>query len=125
MYLGIDLLIKPNKREFALLEANAFGDYLPRLTHNGHSTYEAELVAIANRKSKSCFELRTMLGVLHDIVMITLMLLGTMWQQKRSSMGPLRFYLRSFRRGGKRGIPQVISLTLRMQLTLPVFGQRR
>jgi len=41
--LGIDVLVLPCQRRFALLEANAFGDYLPGLLHEGESTYEAEL----------------------------------------------------------------------------------
>ena len=41
--LGLDVLIRPGRRRFALLEANAFGDYLPRLMHAGQSVYEAEL----------------------------------------------------------------------------------
>lgn len=43
--LGLDVLIRPCRRRFALLEANAFGDYLPGLMHRGESTYEAELGA--------------------------------------------------------------------------------
>lgn len=43
--VGIDLLVRPSRTEFALLEANAFGDYLPGLTCAGMSTYEAELRA--------------------------------------------------------------------------------
>ena len=38
--LGIDLLVRPCRRRFAVLEANAFGDYLPGLLHAGRSTYE-------------------------------------------------------------------------------------
>ena len=43
--LGIDLLVRPGGKKFALLEANAFGDNLPGLLFNGQSTYEAELHA--------------------------------------------------------------------------------
>jgi glutathione synthase/RimK-type ligase-like ATP-grasp enzyme len=42
--VGLDVLVHPGGREFSLLEANAFGDYLPGLTHRGLSTYEAQLV---------------------------------------------------------------------------------
>jgi hypothetical protein len=41
--LGLDVFVRPCRRRFALLEANAFGDYLPGLTYRGQSTYEAEL----------------------------------------------------------------------------------
>jgi len=41
--LGLDVLPRPGCRKFALLEANAFGDFLPRLQHGGLTTYEAEL----------------------------------------------------------------------------------
>lgn len=43
--LGVDLLVRPGRGRFALLEANSFGDYLPGLEHDGMSTYEAELRA--------------------------------------------------------------------------------
>jgi len=39
--LGIDVLVRPCRRRFAVLEANAFGDNLPGLLHDGRSTYEA------------------------------------------------------------------------------------
>jgi hypothetical protein len=48
LVLGIDLLVRPSFQRFALLEANAFGDYLPGLFHRGESTYEAALRAIAS-----------------------------------------------------------------------------
>lgn len=41
--LGIDVLVRPGGKEFALLEANAFGDYLPGLLHHGLSTWDAEV----------------------------------------------------------------------------------
>jgi hypothetical protein len=41
--LGLDLLVRPSRRRFVMLEANAFGDYLPKLEFEGASTYEAEL----------------------------------------------------------------------------------
>ena len=41
--LGLDVLVSPGCREFTLLEANAFGDYLPGLTDQGQSVYEAQL----------------------------------------------------------------------------------
>jgi hypothetical protein len=46
LYVGIDLLVRPDRRSFALLEANAFGDLLPGLLHRGQDTYEAELAAL-------------------------------------------------------------------------------
>lgn len=44
--LGIDIVVSPCREKFALLEANAFGDYLPGLSFAGMSTYEAELRAL-------------------------------------------------------------------------------
>ena len=41
--LGVDLVVRPCRKRFAILEANAFGDYLPRLEFNGESTYDAAL----------------------------------------------------------------------------------
>jgi hypothetical protein len=41
--LGMDILMKPNRRLGVVLEANAFGDYLPGLLCNGETTYETEL----------------------------------------------------------------------------------
>lgn len=41
--LGIDVLVTASRKQFALLEANAFGDYLPGLMVNGMSTWDAEL----------------------------------------------------------------------------------
>jgi hypothetical protein len=38
--LGLDVLVRPGRKRFSLLEANAFGDYLPGLLHHGQSTYE-------------------------------------------------------------------------------------
>lgn len=46
LYLGVDLLVSPRANSFAILEANAFGDYLPGLLHDGRSTYECELRAV-------------------------------------------------------------------------------
>ena len=39
--LGLDVLVRPCRRRMVLLEANAFGDYLPGLLHAGMTTYEA------------------------------------------------------------------------------------
>jgi hypothetical protein len=44
--LGIDLLIRPGGRPPVLLEANAFGDYLPGLLFEGLSTWDAQLRSI-------------------------------------------------------------------------------
>ena len=46
-YLGMDILVRPCRRRCAVLEANAFGDYLPGLTHRGETTYAAELRLLA------------------------------------------------------------------------------
>jgi glutathione synthase/RimK-type ligase-like ATP-grasp enzyme len=45
--LGIDVLIRPNGKQFTLLEANAFGDYLPGLLYRGVSTWDAQLQLFA------------------------------------------------------------------------------
>jgi hypothetical protein len=41
--LGLDVLVRPCRRRFAILEANAFGDYLPGLMHRGRSIYQTVL----------------------------------------------------------------------------------
>jgi hypothetical protein len=41
--LGLDVLVRPCRGRFALLEANAFGDYLPGIMHRGRSIYETVL----------------------------------------------------------------------------------
>lgn len=41
--LGIDVLVSPCRNRFHLLEANAFGDYLPGLLHRGENTAQAQL----------------------------------------------------------------------------------
>jgi hypothetical protein len=40
--LGLDVLVTPRQRAFVLLEANAFGDYLPGLIHEGETPYSAQ-----------------------------------------------------------------------------------
>lgn len=42
-YLGIDVLVRSCRRRCVVLEANAFGDFLPGLLLNGESTYAAEM----------------------------------------------------------------------------------
>ncbi len=56
--LALDVLVRPNRRKFALLEANAFGDYLPGLLHEGLSTYEAQLKAVDLNARKSTHQRR-------------------------------------------------------------------
>ena len=41
--LGMDVLVRPCRRRGVVLEANAFGDYLPGLLCEGETTYETEL----------------------------------------------------------------------------------
>jgi glutathione synthase/RimK-type ligase-like ATP-grasp enzyme len=43
LHLGIDLLVAPDYRQHAVLEANAFGDLLPGVLSAGSDTYEAEI----------------------------------------------------------------------------------
>lgn len=47
--LGLDILVQPCRRRMVLLEANAFGDYLPRLRYGGLTTYEAAFRAWRDR----------------------------------------------------------------------------
>jgi hypothetical protein len=56
--LALDVLVGPNRKKFALLEANAFGDYLPGLLHEGLSTYEAQLKAVDLNARKSTHQRR-------------------------------------------------------------------
>ena len=46
--VGWDVLLTPGGRSHAILEANAFGDLLPRLTHRGESTYGAQVAAVGD-----------------------------------------------------------------------------
>jgi hypothetical protein len=46
--LGIDLLVRPCREQFVLLEANAFGDYLPGLLYRGMSTWDAQLRSLSD-----------------------------------------------------------------------------
>lgn len=39
--IAADVLVSPNFRGHSILELNAFGDLLPGILHNGHSTYQA------------------------------------------------------------------------------------
>jgi hypothetical protein len=47
-HLGIDVLVAPHGREAFVLEANAFGDLLPGIIHEGMSAYEAEIAALVS-----------------------------------------------------------------------------
>ncbi len=49
LHLGVDLLIAPDYRRHAVLEANAFGDLLPGVLSEGMDTYEAEIRAVLAR----------------------------------------------------------------------------
>jgi hypothetical protein len=47
LYSGLDILLPRDENKLPiLLEANAFGDLLPGLLHQGHNTYQAELLAL-------------------------------------------------------------------------------
>jgi hypothetical protein len=46
LLLGVDLLIAPDFRDHAVLEANAFGGLLPGALSEGEDTYEAEVRAV-------------------------------------------------------------------------------
>jgi D-alanine-D-alanine ligase-like ATP-grasp enzyme len=49
LYAGLDVLIEPHGARLAILEANAFGDLLPGISHAGMDTYSAELDAALQR----------------------------------------------------------------------------
>jgi hypothetical protein len=49
LHLGVDLLIAPDFKRRAVLEANAFGDLLPGAISEGQDTYEAEIRAALAR----------------------------------------------------------------------------
>lgn len=51
---GLDVLVRPGCQKFSLLEANAFGDYLPGLLHRGQTTYEAELRSAMQLQADAC-----------------------------------------------------------------------
>ncbi len=46
LHMGIDVAVRVGFQEHAVLEVNAFGDLLRGVTHEGQSTYEAEIAAI-------------------------------------------------------------------------------
>ena len=46
LHVGVDLLIGPDYRGHAVLEANAFGDLLPGVLSGGMDTWEAEVRAV-------------------------------------------------------------------------------
>ena len=50
LYLGIDLLISPDRQPW-VLEVNAFGDLLPGVRWRGQDTYSAELRCWSRRNS--------------------------------------------------------------------------
>lgn len=52
--LGLDILVGPECRDLTLLEANAFGDYLPGLLHRGKTTYELQLQAQQISLTENC-----------------------------------------------------------------------
>lgn len=48
-HLGLDVLLTPGLREHYIIEANAFGDLLPRLQLDGHSVYGHQIRTLASR----------------------------------------------------------------------------
>ncbi|EEF59513.1 STM4014 family protein [Pedosphaera parvula] len=48
-YAGVDLLISNNFKHHAVLEMNAFGDLLPNILHDGHDTYEREIITFTRQ----------------------------------------------------------------------------
>jgi glutathione synthase/RimK-type ligase-like ATP-grasp enzyme len=53
LYCGIDLLIRPDRQQHAILEINAFGDLLPGTTWNGMDTYTSEIQAILHHNNSN------------------------------------------------------------------------
>jgi glutathione synthase/RimK-type ligase-like ATP-grasp enzyme len=52
LHLGVDLLLAPDWRRHAVLEANAFGDLLPGVLSEGMDTYEAEIRAVVESQGR-------------------------------------------------------------------------
>jgi hypothetical protein len=52
LYSGVDLLVTP-QHQVHVLEANAFGDFLPNIQHQGEGTYAAELSELLGQRSQS------------------------------------------------------------------------
>lgn len=53
LHVGLDVLITRNRRKHVVLEANAFGDLLPDVLHNGVDSYTAEIMALPSDPNKS------------------------------------------------------------------------
>ncbi|PRP94066.1 hypothetical protein ENSA5_41780 [Enhygromyxa salina] len=51
LHVGVDVLLEPGLERHRVIEANAFGDLLPRLTREGKSVYEWEIEAAARTAS--------------------------------------------------------------------------
>jgi len=51
LYAGLDVLIPRDGQDPVLLEANAFGDLLPNLLHNGKDTYSSQIEAMQRQGS--------------------------------------------------------------------------
>ena len=49
---GLDIAISPNFSKHVVLEANAFGDLLPNILHQGVDTYTAQVDAIVNMTAR-------------------------------------------------------------------------
>lgn len=49
LYAGVDLLIRPDFQQHAVLEVNAFGDLLPGVLDEGQDTYTAEILTALER----------------------------------------------------------------------------
>jgi hypothetical protein len=52
--IGVDILFTPGLRQHYVLEANAFGDLLPGVLHQGRDTYQAEVDAVSQVASSTC-----------------------------------------------------------------------
>lgn len=46
LHLGLDVLFTPGFRRHYLIEINAFGDLLPKFSHRGANSYEAQIDAV-------------------------------------------------------------------------------
>jgi hypothetical protein len=54
LYIGWDVLVTPGFRRAYILEGNAFGDLLPRVSHDGRSTYNRGIEAMLRAARPGC-----------------------------------------------------------------------
>ncbi len=52
LYCGVDIMLHRDRERCFVLELNAYGDLLPRITWEGMDTYEAEVRAFLRRQER-------------------------------------------------------------------------